>query len=621
MELKNGDFLRIVNIIRDDVTSEVMIKGWIFQRTRDMNGILGKKMNEICWVLQLDEDDDREPEIQGLETVSVSEVLRRRHIRMTNLPFPKLSFREHRAESEEAIINKGVLVCRYKYICSYTDAKARYRSRWSEKQLNRLRAVECDHSSSEADEDLRHLWRGDTATGGACKRLKPGERLFLQREYSEMKPGARPYGTASSHDEHTTYQVIDLTDEASDIISCPRSHQESNKLSQDLQSNTISSREVSLEIVEFHAQLNTKSKRGTYRSEYESRMVSSYLPNSTDINRRKRSRDTNLGDSYHEKKRPNLGERTDPYKDKQINQVLAHAEEEQKEGENFASTLAGKKYRERSSSSVSIEEIKISENTGTCNEVGKIIDLTNHSPTLKARKSVSAPNPLETKIYSIDQDAEPLRTVFSGLPGNDSSNVERRPDHAAKSQASSKSRMIPYNTFSDSLIDQQRYTFGDCFCGGGGMSRGAIGSGLRVEWGFDCDSAACRTYDLNFFSLDVYCLWADQFLGLSDRDHKVDILHLSPPCQYFSHAHTINGKNDEMNTASLFAISDLLQKAKPRVVTLEQTAGLMGRHSSYCHAVVRMFTDHGFSIRWKALNLADFGLPQLRKRLIMIASW
>jgi DNA (cytosine-5)-methyltransferase 1 len=76
-----------------------------------------------------------------------------------------------------------------------------------------------------------------------------------------------------------------------------------------------------------------------------------------------------------------------------------------------------------------------------------------------------------------------------------------------------------------------------------------------------------------------------------------------------------------MNVASLFAIFELLRSARPRVVTLEQTSGLLRRHPIFLNAVILMFTARGFSIRWRLLNCADFGLPQRRLRLFMIASW
>lgn len=152
------------------------------------------------------------------------------------------------------------------------------------------------------------------------------------------------------------------------------------------------------------------------------------------------------------------------------------------------------------------------------------------------------------------------------------------------------------------------------------MSRGAINANLRIEWGFDFNLAACQTYALNFFGTPIYNVWANEF-SAGTGDYKVDVCHMSPPCQFFSDAHTIMGKDDEMNTASLFAIFNLLDKVKPRIVTLEQTSGLIRRHPIYFNAVINMFTTRGFSVRWRVMNCADFGLPQRRMRLFIIASW
>ena len=168
---------------------------------------------------------------------------------------------------------------------------------------------------------------------------------------------------------------------------------------------------------------------------------------------------------------------------------------------------------------------------------------------------------------------------------------------------------------------QQRYTLCDAFCGAGGTSRGAMKAGLRVELGFDHWDVACRTWLKNFPTAVNYELDVNAFVSLKGVEHKVDILHLSPPCQFFSQAHTTRGKNDEVNIDAQFVITDLLKKTRPRVATMEQTAGLPRRHQDYLHAILQMFTAIGFSVRWRVLKCSDFGLAQNRMRLFVIASW
>ncbi|CAO1598785.1 hypothetical protein XANCAGTX0491_002545 [Xanthoria calcicola] len=166
----------------------------------------------------------------------------------------------------------------------------------------------------------------------------------------------------------------------------------------------------------------------------------------------------------------------------------------------------------------------------------------------------------------------------------------------------------------------RQYTFNDYFCGAGGMSRAAYDNKLHIQDAFDFDKNACHSYGLNFPNARIHCLWAHEFVNLP-HDCKVDIAHLSPPCKFFSDAHTKAGKDDEMNTASWTALGELLMKSKPRVVTLEQTYGILrARHEGYLNALIQVFSSHGFSIRWRLLNCADYGLPQMRLRLFMIAS-
>lgn len=87
--------------------------------------------------------------------------------------------------------------------------------------------------------------------------------------------------------------------------------------------------------------------------------------------------------------------------------------------------------------------------------------------------------------------------------------------------------------------------------------------------------------------------------------------------------HTRPGQNDELNQATFSAVTELINKVKPRIVTLEETFGLTRQVDTlpWFTAMIQMFTKLGFSVRWKVFNLCDFGLPQPRKRLIIFASW
>lgn len=148
-------------------------------------------------------------------------------------------------------------------------------------------------------------------------------------------------------------------------------------------------------------------------------------------------------------------------------------------------------------------------------------------------------------------------------------------------------------------------------------------AGLKATWGFDFNPTAAETWRYNFPNADFFEIWAHEFATLEDPEGKllIDVLHLSPPCQVFSPVHPGYGKNDEMNFASLFAVQALLEKTNPRIVTLEQTFGILHRkYKGAFSALIRMFTDHGFSVSWQVVKFQDWGLAQSRRRLIILAA-
>jgi DNA (cytosine-5)-methyltransferase 1 len=171
------------------------------------------------------------------------------------------------------------------------------------------------------------------------------------------------------------------------------------------------------------------------------------------------------------------------------------------------------------------------------------------------------------------------------------------------------------------LTRGEGYTFGDAFCGGGGMGCGARAAGFINSWGFDHDLDACNTYSKNFPEAHVYSAPVDLFLtALAGKELQVDVVHLSPPCQPHSVAHTIPGKDDEKNEAAGLCITSCLEKTVPRFATFEQAFGLVYRHD-WLRAAVSGFIAAGFSVEWDILHCVQYGVPQTRRRLFMIASW
>ncbi len=171
------------------------------------------------------------------------------------------------------------------------------------------------------------------------------------------------------------------------------------------------------------------------------------------------------------------------------------------------------------------------------------------------------------------------------------------------------------------LSPGQRYTAGDVFAGAGGASRGIERAGVKLLFAVDHWAPAAASLKKNFPSSRIYERDVTDFILDPDTKRDVDMLHLSPPCQFWSPAHTVAGKNDEHNQAVLFSCTHLVEKFRPRVFTVEQTFGILSpKFSEHFNTFVNGFTRFGYSVRWKVTPLANYGVPQLRKRLIMLGS-
>ncbi len=652
VELRDGDFMKIVHIVQDSRSSEVTIRGWIFRRTRKTNGVFNTKRNEVCWMVYIDDDDPRDYSIQGLETREVTEVVKRRQIRLTNQPFPALSYRDDRiSESEETIEDSRVLVCRYKYLIFYPNAKARTSSHpWSEKLVSRLRADECDKRTDNnmKDEDIRTAWRGNTIPGGSQEGWLPGEKEFLRQEgvsnqgikasQSLRGPSGLDYPAGDPMMRGSVGTLLgdhDLNSNRKNLSRHARSRSPLNFTSSSRPTANMAVRSM------------VTPKRAIIGSNNEDAVmvVLSHPDHDVDMastpiqprvyNKRKRPPAFTFDEDYDMSDQESC---EDPAVILDLTKSLRET------------SIRPPSQRQRSSKIIKFNsEVKMWSNSGIETECTEGIITSSFTPTSgtsKGRRAV-VPSPdstrrcskrkvvevqgvlidrLETKDDFVDLTRPNIESASSRKP-NTPAPLQSIPRFATKLSPSTlvPSRSFPSNPRRRSPMRPfrfQRYTFGECFSGAGGMSRGAINAGLRIAWAFDFNLPACQTYQLNFLGTPIYNVWANDFSN-SKIDFRVDICHISPPCQFFSPAHTSHGKDDDMNTASLFAIEALLKKAKPRIVTLEETAGLVRTrlHEIWFNAVINMFTSQGFSVRWKVVNCADFGVPQQRKRLLIIASW
>jgi len=160
----------------------------------------------------------------------------------------------------------------------------------------------------------------------------------------------------------------------------------------------------------------------------------------------------------------------------------------------------------------------------------------------------------------------------------------------------------------------------DLFCGVGGLTHGFVLEGVNVIAGIDVDASCSYAYEVNnnatFINQDVGSLQADHIKTLfSDVDIK--ILVGCAPCQPFSQ---YSGKNARQNSdwelVGVFA--NLIEQVEPEVVSMENVPRL--QH----HDIFYKFKDRldrlGYKVFSKVIYGPDYGLPQERERLILLAS-
>ena len=171
-----------------------------------------------------------------------------------------------------------------------------------------------------------------------------------------------------------------------------------------------------------------------------------------------------------------------------------------------------------------------------------------------------------------------------------------------------------------------RHTCIDAFCGAGGLSLGLIRAGFQLLFGFDVDRVSISTLKLNSDHVHHSVFEADirELLGgrIFDRVNiaygALDLLAGGPPCQGFSVQRTIGGDHDDRNSL-IDQYAMLIGELRPRFFLMENVLGLRGKRGEVQLASFKAkVASLGYLPHERVLNAADFGVPQRRKRLIIV---
>lgn len=180
-------------------------------------------------------------------------------------------------------------------------------------------------------------------------------------------------------------------------------------------------------------------------------------------------------------------------------------------------------------------------------------------------------------------------------------------------------------------MSDSRYSYQvlDLFCGAGGTALGFHRAGFRVVGAVDIDPAAARTFQHNLglapLVADLAAISPQQLLHhFNLQADQIDVLVGCPPCQGFTRMRNDKGADDPRNDLVLRYL-EFVEAIRPRCVVFENVPGLARQqHGSkvfraFCHDLAALGYDVDPDNAGRVLNAADYGVPQLRKRLVLIA--
>lgn len=162
----------------------------------------------------------------------------------------------------------------------------------------------------------------------------------------------------------------------------------------------------------------------------------------------------------------------------------------------------------------------------------------------------------------------------------------------------------------------------DLFCGVGGLTCGLETAGLDVVAGYDLDSSCEYTYTHNnnaiFINRNIEQVTGQEIKRLL-RGYDIKILAGCAPCQPFSrHQKDKKNRKKHKDWKLLYQFGRLIQEVKPHIVSMENVPEL--EKEQVFLDFVKTLEILKYNVTYKVVNAADYGVPQRRKRLLLLAS-
>ena len=173
------------------------------------------------------------------------------------------------------------------------------------------------------------------------------------------------------------------------------------------------------------------------------------------------------------------------------------------------------------------------------------------------------------------------------------------------------------------------------FSGAGGMDIGVMQAGFEILACIELDHNCCDTLRENIkrenretkvYEGDIRTFSPKSIMNdLSIKEGHIDLLFGGPPCQAFSQIGKQLSLQDDRGML-LYQVLRYAEALKPHAIMMEQVKGLLtakdlnGNPGGVFNSLIEKLEALGYVPKWKVMLAAEYGVPQLRERVILVAT-